>query len=618
MLHNSVSPVSSKEPVAVKVSALRARLADMGLDGFIVPHDDAFHNEMTPASEERLAFVTSFTGSAGVAVVLHHKAALFVDGRYTLQVREQTDVTLFDLREYPREDEVAWALENLPRNLPHNLPQGARLGFDPWLHSAAWAAQAREKARACGVELVEVRENPVDAVWADRPARVRSDVVAYPVQYAGEESASKRARLAAALQKDGVDGFVITHPDSLMWVLNIRGTDVACVPLALGYGVLKAADGSVDLFMDDARIKADVRAHLGEGVRVRRPDDLLTFLARESVERKFSAEFALAPAAIVEACGGRLVDRADVCVLPKACKNAVELDGMRACHVRDGVALVRFMRWLARQPSGSVDEGTVMARLREFRQRDSLFQDESFATIAGSGPNGAVVHYHTSDRTNRLLGDGELMVLDSGGQYLDGTTDVTRTVVCGDAGKLTAEMKDRFTRVLKGHIALARAVFPAGTSGAQLDVLARQFLWSAGLDYAHGTGHGVGCYLSVHEGPARIYHPLATGRAVPLVPLEAGMVLSNEPGYYKAGAYGIRHENLQAVVPVGIDGAEREMLGFEVLTLCPFDIRALEPSLLTREERDWLNAYHSRVIEELSPLLDEDEAQWLGAFCGIV
>jgi len=583
---------------AGRLAALRAELAQRGLDGFIVPRTDAHQGEFVPSRDERLRWLTGFTGSAGVAVVLSDRAAIFIDGRYTVQVRTQVDTDLFEpchLSDQPPTDWIA-----------KMLPKGARLGYDPWLQTEAAIARYRRAVRKAGGELVAVAENPVDAVWVGQPAPPISPAVPHDISFTGEAAAVKRSRIGAAIAEDGADAAVLTLPDSIAWLLNIRGADVPHTPLALSFAILHA-DGSVDLFIDLRKLAPGLAEHLGTGVRTEKPEAFPRALeALGAAGRRVLADPETAAALVFErlaAGGAEILRGSDPCLLPKACKSAVEISGTRAAHRRDGAALTRFLAWFATEaPTGALTEISAAQRLEAFRAEDPSLRDLSFATIAGAGPNGAIVHYHATPQTDRRIEQGMLFLLDSGGQYPDGTTDVTRTIAVGTP---TAEMRDRFTRVLKGHIALATARFPVGTTGAQLDVLARRSLWQAGLDYDHGTGHGVGSFLGVHEGPQRI-SKAGGGQA-----LQPRMILSNEPGYYKTGCYGIRIENLLAVVESATDASERRMLGFETITLAPLDLSLVEPGLLTADEAAWLDAYHGTVRESLSPLVDESTREWL-------
>jgi Xaa-Pro aminopeptidase len=576
---------------------LRKALKAAGLDGFIVPHEDEWQNEYVPPAYDRLAWVTGFTGSAGAAVVLADDAAIFVDGRYTLQVRAQVDSELFAYRDLVD--------GGVPAYLREHAPKGGKIGYDPKLHSPDSLDRIRAAADAAGATLVAVERNPVDAIWDDRPAIPAARVEPHPEKFAGESAASKRRRLGEGLAKEKADAAVITSPASLAWLFNIRGGDVARTPLPLGEAILNA-DGTADLFLAEEKVSSDLKQWLGNEVSVRPSADLpaaLQSLSGKSVR--------LDPASAsawyfeqLKAAGATIKRGTDPVVLPRACKNAAEVEGSRQAHRRDGAAVSRYLHWVATEAqSGKVDEITACAKLEEFRHATGALKDLSFDSISGAGPNGAIVHYRVSKKTNRRLARGSLFLIDSGGQYLDGTTDITRTVAIGRPNK---EMRERFTRVLKGHIALSRVRFPKGTTGHQLDALARLSLWEAGLDYDHGTGHGVGSYLGVHEGPHRI------AKFVNTQPLEPGMIVSNEPGYYKTGGYGIRVENLQVVTPAAdIDGGERPMLGFETLTLAPIGRALVVKQLLTKEERDWLNAYHARVRAEISPQLDGEARAWL-------
>ncbi len=582
-------------PAARRLAMLRQELALRGLDGFLVPRADEHQGEYVPPRAMRLAWLTGFTGSAGLAAVLADKAALFVDVRYTLQAAAEVEAELYQLRHLVEEPPADW--------LRHALPAGARLGYDPWLHTPKGVDQLGEACRQAGAELVACDSNPLDAVWLDQPEPPLAPVVRQEPEHAGRGSAEKRAALAATLAEQGVDAVFLSAPESINWLLNIRGGDVDFTPFALGFALL-GRDGQVELFMDPRKFSPLIRSHLAADFRLQPPDTLGEAL--EALKgRAVQLDPATAPAWVeqrLRAAGADVRAGADPCLLPKACKNPVELDGARQAHLRDGVALTRFLAWLHHAaPQGGLSELEVADRLEDFRSQNALYQGPSFPTIAGAGPNGAIVHYRASPASNRRLEPGQLFLLDSGGQYLDGTTDVTRTLAIGAAG---AEERHRFTLVLKGHIALARARFPAGTTGSQLDVLARRALWAEGLDYDHGTGHGVGSYLSVHEGPQRISKSPSPQALLP------GMVLSNEPGYYKAGAYGIRIENLLAVIalpPVG----ERDLLGFETLTLAPIDRTLVDPALLDREERDWLNGYHARLRATIGPLVDGETSDWL-------
>ena len=576
---------------------LRKTLRALNLDGFIVPHEDEWQNEYVPPAYDRLAWTTGFTGSAGAAVVLLDKAAVFVDGRYTLQVRAQVDGALFAYRDLVDAGPAAWLRENAPR--------GGRIGYDPKLHSPDALARLRAAVEAAGASLVAASPNPIDSIWSDRPPIPAAPAAPHGEEFSGESSAGKRKRLGEALAKEGADACVITSPASLAWLFNIRGGDVARTPLPLGEAILRA-DGTADLFLADEKVTPELRQWLGNEVAVK-PSQALAPALAELAGKKVRLDPASVSAWYFDTlagAGATIMTGQDPVVLPRACKNAVELAGVRKAHARDGAALTRFLHWLATEgQSGKVKEIDACVKLEQFRQASGALKDLSFDSISGAGPNGAIVHYRVTKRTNRRLARGSLFLIDSGGQYLDGTTDVTRTVAIG---RPTKEMRERFTRVLKGHIALARVRFPKGTSGHQLDALARLSLWEAGLDYDHGTGHGVGAYLGVHEGPQRI------AKWVNSVPLEPGMIVSNEPGYYKEGAYGIRIKNLQAVTPSeNIEGGERTMLGFETLTFAPIDRALIVPKMLSKEEKAWVNAYHARVRDLIGPQLDGEAKAWL-------
>ncbi len=588
-----------------RLKNLRAALRRAGLTGFIVPHADEHQSEYLPPSAERLAWLTGFTGSAGTAVVLADMAAIFVDGRYTLQARNEVDVAAFEQQHLVENPPAKW--------LAANLKKGDRLGYDPWLMTIAEVRRLAETCRAAEAEFVAVTENPIDSLWTDRPEPPLGQVALHPAAFAGEEASDKIARLQATLVEKKGDAAVLTQADSIAWLLNTRGSDVSHNPVALAFAVLPAV-GKPELFIDSRKLSNSVRDALSGVADPRQPSELTAALtelgkrkARVLVDPQTASE---AIAGTLRDAGATLVEGSDPVSLPRAKKNATEIAGTRRAHIRDGAAMVRFLAWLDREaPSGKLDEIGAADKLREFRAetatRDgSELVDLSFDTISGAGPNGAIIHYRVTPATARKLDTGELYLVDSGAQYRDGTTDITRTIPIGTP---TAEMRDRFTRVLKGHIAIAVARFPVGATGAQLDSFARNALWQAGLDYDHGTGHGVGSFLSVHEGPARI-SKLGT------TPLEPGMFLSNEPGYYKIGAYGIRIENLLLVLPPHkVPGGERDMLSFETLSLAPIDRRLIDPSLMTAEEIRWLDAYHASLPAKLGHLLDDGEKAWLAA-----
>jgi Xaa-Pro aminopeptidase len=586
---------------AGRVAQLRAELARRGLTGFIQPRGDEHQGEYVPPHAERLAWLTGFTGSAGLVIVLKNRAVVFADGRYTLQVRAQVDTALFETRHLVDEPPGEW--------LAANAANGDRIGFDPRLHTPDGIVRLRQGAERAGAELVAVDHNLVDAVWGDQPPPPVTPTVPHSTYFAGRTHPEKRADLADQLTRQGYKAAILTDPASTAWLLNIRGCDVPHTPLALSFSILND-DGTVDLFIDPRKPDERLAAHFGNGVRVLPPDAFGPALGalgrRGNGERPKvltdSSTVSVWVASRLEA-GGAAVTRGNcICALPKARKNEGELEGTRAAHRRDGVALTRFLCWLAGEaPKGTLGEIASSDRLLEFRRGGEHFRDTSFDTISGAGSNGAIVHYRATPATEKRIEPGMLYLVDSGAQYLDGTTDVTRTIAIGTP---TAEQRDRFTRVLKGHIAVALARFPKGTSGSQLDSLARSSLWDVGLDYDHGTGHGVGSYLSVHEGPHRI------SKVPNTVALEPGMIVSNEPGYYKTGEYGIRIENLVAVREIDL-GGERPMLGFETLTHAPIDRALVEVGLLTAREMNWLDAYHLRVRETLTPLLDPATASWL-------
>jgi Xaa-Pro aminopeptidase len=588
-----------------RLAALREQLKADRLDGFVVPLTDEHMSEYVGSYAQRLAWLTGFQGSAGSAVVLPQEAAIFVDGRYTLQVRDQVDGDHWSYQSVPETSIADW--------LKSHAPDGGRIGYDPWLHTKEWVEKAREALADKGAELVAVRHNPIDAVWADQPEPSRARLVVHPDTYAGKSSAAKRQEMADWLKEQKADAAVLAALDSIAWTFNVRGQDVDHTPVALSFALVHD-DGTADLFVAGEKIDAEVRAHLGNGVRVHERSDFepaLADLAGKTVavdpERSVAAIFGA-----LEKAGAKVVAKRDPSILPKAIKNGTEIAGHRAAQARDGAALSRFLHWLSIEASkGGVDELSAAAKLQGLRQEGGDLRDLSFDTISGAGPNGAIVHYRVNEETNRALEMDSIYLVDSGGQYPDGTTDVTRTVAIGTP---TAEMKDRFTRVLKGHIAVARARFPEGTRGSQLDSFARQFLWSAGLDYAHGTGHGVGSFLAVHEGPQRI-SPVGSAQPGGDEPLKAGMILSNEPGYYKTGAYGIRVENLVLIVPVEVAGAEKKLLGFETLTFAPIDRNLIDTALLTAEESAWLDDYHAQVLRIVGPQLDGAAKAWLEAAC---
>ncbi|WP_300389859.1 aminopeptidase P family protein [Henriciella sp.] len=580
---------------------LRDAMKAQGLDGFYVPHEDEYQNEYLPACNDRLAWATGFTGSAGAAMVFQDKAVIFADGRYTLQVRDQTDPDLIEVQGLPDPGPFGW--------LARQSLKDKTVGYDPKLMTPNDLATLEESAKKAGVALKAVETNPIDAAWDDRPAEPMAKVVPQAVQYAGEDAGKKRAKIADALKEDGAEAAVITSPASVAWAFNIRGGDVACSPLPLSRAILKD-DGSADLFLDPQKSSDALREHLGNQVRLRPMEDLEPALG-ELKGKTVSLDPALASAWFfreLEAAGAEITRKRDPVLLPKACKNDTEIAGTEAAHVRDGAALTRFLHWLATEAqSGTVTEIDAALKLESFREDLGDLNDLSFETISGAGPHGALPHYRVSSASNLKLERGTLYLVDSGGQYLDGTTDVTRTVPIGEP---SADMKRHYTLVLKGHIALADVRFPEGTTGTHLDTLARHPLWQAGLDYDHGTGHGVGVYLGVHEGPQRIAKPWNS------VPLSPGMIVSNEPGFYREGQYGIRIENLQYVTPPeSIPGGERKMLGFRNLTWAPLSRDLIDLDLLSPAEHEWVNCYHAEVLEKIGPLVDGEAGDWLKEQC---
>lgn len=586
---------------SARLTALREQLQRDQLDGFVVPLTDEHMSEYVGAYAQRLGWLTGFQGSAGTAVVLPTAAAIFTDGRYTLQVRQQVDGGDWQYVDVPQTKVSDWLAEHASDN--------ARIGYDPWLHTSAWVEEAGAALAKRGATLVAVDTNPVDAVWPDRPAPSDALLAVQDDTVAGRTSAEKRADIADWLAREQADAVVLTALESIAWTLNVRGGDVANTPVALAYTIVDA-DGTAELFVAPEKMTPAVTQHLGNAVRVRDRAEFAGALGKYQGKR-VAADPDLAVAAVFNALeqgGAEVLKLRDPVVLAKAIKNPVEIAGHRAAQARDGAALARFLRWIeAEAPKGQQTELSAAAMLHEFRVGTGVLKDESFETISATGPHGAIPHYRVDEASNLPIEPGQLYLVDSGGQYADGTTDVTRVIPVGPP---TDEMIDRFTRVLKGHIGMANAVFPPGTVGAQLDSFARRPLWEVGLDYNHGTGHGIGAYLSVHEGPQRIAKPNYPGKGQVEV-LLPGMLLSNEPGYYKAGEYGIRIENLILIEEREIPGADGPMLGFETLTFCPIERTLIDPSLLTDEERRWLNDYHARVLDVLGPELDADERKWL-------
>jgi len=590
---------------ADRLAALREQLKTDRLDGFVVPLTDEHMSEYVGSYAQRLAWLTGFQGSAGSAVVLPEEAAIFVDGRYTLQVRSQVDGKHWSYQSVPETSVTDW--------LKDHAAKGARIGYDPWLHTRDWVKKAKESLASRGAELVAVGENPIDKIWRERPEPSKARLVVQPDEYAGKGAAEKRTDIAEWLEKHNADAAVLSALDSIAWAFNVRGQDVTHTPVALAYAVVNL-DGTADLFVAGEKVGPDVRQHLGNGVRLHERDEFESALSQFSgktvavdPERAVSAIFDG-----LEKAGAKIIPLRDPTVLPKALKNAVEIAGQKSAQARDGAVIARFLKWIDEEtPKGDVDELKASDHLEALRRENPELRDLSFDSISGAGPNGAIVHYKSSEKTNRKLETGTLYLIDSGGQYVDGTTDITRTVPIGEP---TDEMRDRFTRVLKGHIAVATAVFPKGTRGTQIDSFARRPLWDAGLDYAHGTGHGVGSFLAVHEGPQRIA-PVTSSQSGGDEPLAAGMIVSNEPGYYKTGEYGIRIENLVLVVDKQIEGAEKEMLGFETLTFAPIDRRLVVKEMLSPQELGWLNDYHRQVVETIGSALSGADRKWLEEAC---
>lgn len=588
-----------------RTEALRARFDDLGIDGFLVPRADRYQGEYVPQSDARLAWITGFTGSAGIALILRASAHVFVDGRYAAQVRQQVDADVFTPEDLIKTPPAKW--------LRKNGKKGWRIGVDPWLHTIAEIRNLETATDEIGATIIRLEANPLDAIWNDRPAEPIGPVAIQPGRYAGPTATEKCAVIKQAIRESGAQAGILSDPSSVAWTFNIRGNDVPHTPHPLCMAIL-SREGRDTIFIDPRKLDREAEAYLTQLADLCDPDQFTDALAALGEEKTaIQVDPALTAARIgdvITTHGGQLIEKPDPARLPRAEKNTDEQDGSRAAHLRDGAAMVAFLAWLDAQRPGTVDEIKAVKSLENSRRRtgDRLqmpLKDISFETISGSGPHGAIIHYRVNTKTNRVLQPGELYLVDSGGQYVDGTTDITRTVAVGAVG---SEEKRFFTLVLKGMIAISRQRFPEGTRGVDIDALARAALWNVGADYAHGTGHGVGAYLSVHEGPQSI-----SRRG--LQELKPGMILSNEPGYYREGAFGIRIENLLLVKePQPLEGGDKPMLGFETLTLCPIDRRLIVAALLTDPERDWLNAYHARVRAELTPLLDDEETlSWLAA-----
>ena len=589
---------------ADRLAALRTQLKDDALDGFVVPLTDEHMSEYVGSYAQRLAWLTGFDGSAGAAAVLPEEAAIFTDGRYTIQVRNQVDGDLFSYEDVPQTSIASW--------LAKHVPGGGRIGFDPWLHTHAWVKQATRALADKGAELVPVERNPIDKVWVDRPERSQARLDPYSQNLAGRSSASKRADIAAWLAEEQADAAVIAALDSIAWTLNVRGKDVTHTPVALAFLVVQA-DGTADLYLDPDKVDDELANHLGSAVRIHDRADFETHLESDYGGKTVAVDPERSVAAIemaLERGGAKVIARRDPAVLPKAIKNEAEIAGHRAAQERDGVVISKFLKWLGEEaPKGGQDELSVAAKLLSLREATGELKDISFDTISGAGANGALPHYRVDEKSNARLENNQIYLVDSGGQYLDGTTDITRTVIIGTP---TDEMIDRYTRVLKGHIAIARARFPEGISGGRLDSFARQYLWDIGEDFSHGTGHGVGAFLAVHEGPQRISPPSGAYAGAD-EPLAEGMILSNEPGFYKEGEYGMRIENLVLVVAHEVEG--RRVLGFETLTFAPLDRRLIDKAMLTPEEVRWVDDYHAQVVEKIGSQLEGEERAWLEEQC---
>jgi len=590
----SFTATTSPDQGPPRLAALRDELARRGLQGFLVPRADAHQGEYVSPRDDRLAWLTGFTGSAGFCIVLPDRAGLFVDGRYRLQVRNQADMAAFTPVDWPETQPAPWLAEH--------LPNGGVIGFDPWLHTPDEIARIESGLAGTAVTLQPLADNPLDAVWPDQPAPACAPARPHPEALAGRSAQDKRDSLAAGLRAAGRAALAITLPDSLCWLLNIRGADIPRNPVMQGFGLLHD-DGRVDLFLDPAKLAG---LDLGAGVSVQPAGGFLA--AARGINGAVQFDPATAPVALARALS-QGTPAPDPILMAKACKTDAELDGMRAAHLRDGAAMVEFLAWYYTEAGPGLTEIDMAVKLEGFRRATGALIDISFDTISSTGPNGAINHYRVTEGTNRRLEPGDLFLLDSGGQYPDGTTDITRTLPVGPAADIAPDRRDAYTRVLQGMIAVSRARFPRGVAGGHLDALARFPLWTAGMDYDHGTGHGVGAALSVHEGPVRISR-------VSMLPLQPGMILSNEPGYYRAGGWGIRIENLIAVeeAPPGIDPARR-MLGFETLTLCPIDTGLILTARLSGDEVAWLDAYHARVLAEIGPRVSPAARDWLATAC---
>jgi len=597
-MYQSFKDISQREHSAKRLCALRQRLKELNLDGFIVPHSDEFQGEYLPAYAERLAWLTGFTGSAGSAIVLADKAAIFIDGRYTIQVVEQTDSTAFTALNITDITPTKWVEEN--------LNSGSRLGFDPWLLTASATDKFEKAAHGADAILIATQSNPIDDIWSDQPEKPSKPIFAQELQLAGKPTSDKISDIQKILKDKKADAAILTLSDSVSWLFNIRGAEIVHNPVVLAYAIINQT-GKAQLFIDAKKVPKDIAARFAKTTNIESPDQFQQALAALG---KSSARVLLdkstAPEQIRRTlldAKASIIDARDPCILPKALKNEAEQHGARTAHQRDGAVMARFLCWLdGAAAKGGLSEIEIVEKLESLRIDTGVLREISFDTISAAGPHAALPHYRVTTQSNLKLKKNQIFLCDSGAQYAEGTTDITRTIIVGTPSD---EMRHCNTQVLKGMIALSMVRFPKGTNGAQLDTIARQFLWGAGLDFDHGTGHGVGSYLSVHEGPANISK---AGK----IPLQPGMILSNEPGFYKPGEFGIRIENLLIVTPAtAITGGNRKMLGFETLTLAPIDQRLIDEQLLQPAEKQWLNAYHKRVYDEISPLLDEATKAWL-------
>ncbi len=605
MFQNYDNP-SNPSLAASRVAKLRKAMEKANIDGFVIPHADEHQGEYLPKRAERLAWLTGFTGSAGSAIVMTNRAAIFTDGRYTLQVKNQVDEAIFKLESLITNPPSKW--------LEAELGNSSRIGFDPWLHTISDFEKLNKAVKNASGELIALEQNLIDEIWDDQPPAPLEPAHIHPIKFAGVEARDKIANLAKSIAEKGANACILTDPSSICWTFNIRGADVPHTPLALSFAILHET-GRPQLFIDKKKLNIETHAYLVQLADLHAPEELenaVAEIARKGEVIMLDPELAAHRfAQIIKQNDGKIVEAKDPARLPRAIKNEAEISGSRTAHLRDGAAIAEFLYWLDQQQPGTQDEISVAKKLEACRsnygkQHQMPLRDISFDTISGSGPNGAIVHYRVNVDSNRTLGDGELYLLDSGGQYEDGTTDITRTIAIGQPSD---KMRLNNTLVLKGHIAIAMARFPKGTRGIDLDVLARNALWQRGKDYAHGTGHGVGAFLAVHEGPQGIHR-----RA--MQEFHAGMIVSNEPGYYKEGEYGIRIENLVLVRgPAEIADGDTAMLGFETLTLAPIDQRLIDPLKLTDQELHWLNAYHGHVMRQLSPLVNDEVRQWLERAC---